>query len=85
MTNELKAAQALEMNPYDRLEVFDKADIAESRAKEGRGPTHTDGVDHGENTKFRPRRLDRQYKTDSVDQEWVAGTPPQDHMRLLIT
>ena len=64
----VRAARALYMHDYDKLEVFDKGGIAEDRAKTGQGPTTTGWVDHDESNKYRPMRVKRQFKTDRADQ-----------------
>ena len=83
-TSKLQASQALEMNHYDRLEVSDEAEIAEGRAQKRRGPSNTDGVYYEENTEYKPMWVDQQYKTDGVDKERAAGTPPRNKRRMLI-
>ena len=80
----VKEARQLEMEYYDKMQVFDKVPIAQCWERTGKAPLKARWVDIDKGTRYRSRWVAKQFK-GSESEEWFAATPPIEALRALIS
>ena len=80
----VRAARALEVEYYRKMDVFDKVPIEECYQVTGKAPIKTKWIDHDKGSRYRSRWVAKEFK-DSTDEDWFATTPPLEALRAILS
>ena len=82
--HKVRAARALEVVDYKKMDVFDKVPIEECCQVTGKAPIKTKWIDHDKGSRYRSRWVAKEFK-DSTDEVWFAATPPLEALRAILS
>ena len=80
----VREARRLEMEYYDKMQVYDKVPIEECYRKTGKAPLKARWIDIDKGDRYRSRWVAKQFK-NSDGEEWFAATPPLEALRAVIS